>query len=195
MFATQRKPRPRDLRRFPKLSFPAMWPKRQDGLCRCGCGQKLSGRRTSWATKECERKAVQAFSIAKGDIGAIRSALLKRDHGVCALCGMDTEEARAECRQWIFREEFPSDETYAAAIAASNAMRAKFMLLRFPMPEGGGSWWNADHILPLEEGGQNNLENLRTLCLRCHSRVTAEHAARRAHRRRLHGLGQSCPNP
>ena len=30
------------------------------------------------------------------------------------------------------------------------------------------TWWEADHIHPLVEGGADTLENLRTLCLPCH---------------------------
>jgi hypothetical protein len=39
--------------------------------------------------------------------------------------------------------------------------------------------WQADHILPVAEGGGGcSLENLRTLCLPCHRTVTAELSAR-----------------
>jgi 5-methylcytosine-specific restriction endonuclease McrA len=42
------------------------------------------------------------------------------------------------------------------------------------------SLWQADHIKPVVEGGgQCALDNLRTLCLRCHKGVTAELASRR----------------
>ena len=37
------------------------------------------------------------------------------------------------------------------------------------------SLWDADHILPVAEGGgECDLENLRTLCLRCHRAATRE---------------------
>jgi 5-methylcytosine-specific restriction endonuclease McrA len=36
------------------------------------------------------------------------------------------------------------------------------------------SLWDADHILPVTEGGgECDLDNIRTLCLRCHRVVTA----------------------
>jgi 5-methylcytosine-specific restriction endonuclease McrA len=36
------------------------------------------------------------------------------------------------------------------------------------------SMWDADHILPVAEGGgQCDLSNMRTLCLRCHRMVTS----------------------
>jgi 5-methylcytosine-specific restriction protein A len=37
------------------------------------------------------------------------------------------------------------------------------------------SLWDADHILPVTEGGgECDLDNIRTLCLRCHRSVTAQ---------------------
>lgn len=157
-------------------------------LCRCGCGEKLQGRQRSWR-KGHERKCVEAYRIARGQSGAIRSALGRRDHGVCAGCGLDTREAVAECRRWIHGEG-PAADQERAEVAE---LRRRFMLLGFPSPSIGRGgidrWWNADHIVPLEEGGQNALENLRTLCLRCHRRATAEHAARRAERKRARSMG------
>jgi 5-methylcytosine-specific restriction protein A len=46
------------------------------------------------------------------------------------------------------------------------------------------SLWQMDHINPVVEGGgQCGLDNLRTLCLRCHKNATAELASRRARAR------------
>ncbi len=37
------------------------------------------------------------------------------------------------------------------------------------------SLWDADHILPVTEGGgECDVDNIRTLCLRCHRLVTAQ---------------------
>jgi 5-methylcytosine-specific restriction endonuclease McrA len=37
------------------------------------------------------------------------------------------------------------------------------------------SLWDADHILPVTEGGgECELDNIRTLCLRCHRAVTKQ---------------------
>jgi 5-methylcytosine-specific restriction endonuclease McrA len=47
------------------------------------------------------------------------------------------------------------------------------------------TYWDADHILPVVEGGGGcGLNNLRTLCQPCHKRATRELAARRAKDRR-----------
>lgn len=77
-------------RRQPKLQFTDLYPQKGDGLCACGCGLELKGRQTRWATKACTDKASEFFSIIKGDSQAIRSALYRRDQGVCADCGIQS---------------------------------------------------------------------------------------------------------
>lgn len=48
-----------------------------------------------------------------------------------------------------------------------------------------GHTWEADHIIPVVEGGgECGLENYRTLCLPCHRKATAALAARRAQQRK-----------
>ena len=51
---------------------------------------------------------------------------------------------------------------------------------------GTGDLWQADHILPVVEGGgECTLANLRTLCIICHNIETASLAKRRAAARKL----------
>lgn len=45
--------------------------------------------------------------------------------------------------------------------------------------KGRKTWWEADHIVPVVEGGDSNLENIRTLCIPCHRAVTKELRERR----------------
>lgn len=49
----------------------------------------------------------------------------------------------------------------------------------------GGRKWEADHAVPLIEGGSYELDNLRTLCVPCHRAETKALAGRRAQARRL----------
>lgn len=44
--------------------------------------------------------------------------------------------------------------------------------------------WEADHIVPVIEGGEGGLNNLRTLCLACHREATRELRRRLMERRR-----------
>ena len=55
---------------------------------------------------------------------------------------------------------------------------------RKPRSRGTGDLWQADHILPvIEGGGECTLDNLRTLCTGCHREETAALAKRRAEAR------------
>lgn len=57
--------------------------------------------------------------------------------------------------------------------------------LGFPRSSRDAPWWDADHIVPVVEGGgECGLENYRTLCKPCHKRETAALARRRAAARR-----------
>lgn len=47
--------------------------------------------------------------------------------------------------------------------------------------------WEADHEVPLEDGGEHSLENLRCRCVPCHRAKTARESAARAEIRRLGG--------
>jgi 5-methylcytosine-specific restriction enzyme A len=84
-----------------------------------------------------------------------------RDRGVCAQCGVDTIALRRDMRKLDF------------------AARRQFLKL-WKLREGNRkSFWDADHIVPVAEGGgQCDLSNMRTLCLLCHGAATAELRAR-----------------
>jgi 5-methylcytosine-specific restriction endonuclease McrA len=91
------------------------------------------------------------------DPGYLRERVFERDHGVCAVCGADTMALRRDMRKLDF------------------AARRMF-LKRWGLREGSRkSLWDADHLVPVAEGGgQCGLSNLRTLCLLCHRAATAE---------------------
>ena len=39
--------------------------------------------------------------------------------------------------------------------------------------KNGGNLWDGDHIVPVKDGGGKcGLDNLRTLCIKCHKAVT-----------------------
>jgi hypothetical protein len=85
-----------------------------------------------------------------------------RDRGVCALCGLDTEALRKDKRKldWAARRRFEQDWG------------------------GRRNLWDADHIVPVAEGGgECDLGNMRTLCLKCHREATARLRARLRARR------------
>jgi 5-methylcytosine-specific restriction protein A len=178
----KRKPnRARDPRRYnAALKFHEFCPPRHDvvgpeahqkALCRCGCGDRLEGRQKHWRNGHVDT-VLRAFRIRKGDSKTIRRALFERDKGVCAICLMDTVTAGKSC--------FARWNAAPAVRARAEAARERFMLEGWPSPhQKGKSWWHADHIKPIVEGGENSLENLRTLCVKCHAVETAKLAGRR----------------
>jgi 5-methylcytosine-specific restriction endonuclease McrA len=117
------------------------------GICRWCGGAVPKGRRTF-----CGQACVHEWRL-RTDPGYLREQVFARDHGVCVLCGLNTEALRKEKRKLDFaaRRQFEKDWGKRRQL------------------------WDADHILPVSKGGgECGLDNLRTLCLRCHRLVTAK---------------------
>ena len=94
----------------------------------------------------------------RSDPGYLRDLVFARDRGICALCTIDTmEEYRLlKRRRGVARAE-------ALEMWGLRSVHARRSL------------WDADHIVPVAEGGgQCDLDNLRTLCLPCHREATAD---------------------
>ncbi len=126
------------------------------------CETELGVRRRVWCRDACA-EAYWDSATWRG----LRSAVARRDRGICRMC-------RADCRK--LRRD------YAALPATKRAAFAK----RYDIPKRRlrKTWWDADHIVPIAEGGKNELANLRTLCIRCHKAETKALALRRASARR-----------
>jgi len=137
------------------------WVKRERGLCRW-CGAAVPRGRFTFCGSAC----VHEWRL-RTDAGYLREQVFARDRGVCAQCGIDTEALRKDKRKL----------DYAAR-------------KRFEKEWGGRRHiWDADHIVPVAEGGgECDLSNMRTLCLRCHRAATAE-----LRRRLAHGANESDP--
>lgn len=69
-----------------RLNLLTCYPARADMTCVCGCGEKLKGRRTRWATDLCRDAAYWAMAVHAGWSSTIRFLLSLRDRGVCAQC-------------------------------------------------------------------------------------------------------------
>lgn len=177
--------------------------KNADGVtvCSCGCGRIPKPPRQTWFSAECVNQWRE-----KNDPAYIRQQLKKRDKGICAACGCDSEavyrawcQARTEVNRlanwlisahrwnlawqdgrWVFANRNDDSYDWRAQLDYREELLAKYA------PDG--NWtagrktaWDADHIVPVVEGGGLcGLENYRTLCHPCHKIATAELAARRA---------------
>ena len=119
------------------------------GLCR-RCGAEVpKGNRTF-----CSAACVHEWRV-KTDPGYVREQVLARDHGVCALCGLDTVGLQRETCKLDHRERDKRER-------------------EFGIQWGRSTYWDADHIVAVAEGGgECDLDNYRTLCIPCHKGVTA----------------------
>jgi 5-methylcytosine-specific restriction protein A len=120
------------------------------GLCRWCSLEVPRGRYTF-----CSAYCVHEWKL-RTQPGYLREQVLERDHGICARCGVDTLAAARRLR-------YSRGQNRTALLAHWGLNRTRKRL------------WDADHILPVAEGGgECDLDNLRTLCLRCHRTATME---------------------
>jgi 5-methylcytosine-specific restriction enzyme A len=126
-------------------------PKGTNGrvLCRWCSLEVPSGRYTF-----CSEFCVEEWKM-RSDPGHLRARVFERDHGICAHCGIDcvAEEQRIRRLRGVSR------------VRAKGEWR----------PGARKSLWDADHVTPVVEGGgECDLSNMQTLCLKCHRARTAE---------------------
>ena len=134
---------------------PELLPRGPNGLplCRWCELEILAKRRRTFCSDYCVHQ-----HRLRTDPGYLRDQVFARDRGVCAACQADTVAI------------------YAALKRSRGAARAAGLSLYGLKTIGSRrSLWEADHCLPVAEGGgQCDLDNLRTLCLPCHREATAD---------------------
>ena len=160
-------------------SFAGHVPSSVERLARCRqCDGELpaTGARRTF----CSGRCVSTWKI-RTQPGYARSRVKDRDRGVCCACGLDTVAARAmaiRVRQRLI----------AMRVGRYDPTLHPDTLACWPDAQIPGlpdrlslSWWAADHITPVVEGGaEGGLDNLRTLCRWCHGDETRALARRRA---------------
>jgi hypothetical protein len=78
-----------------------------------------------------------------------------RDRGICAICRVDTRASWLELKR--------SRGTHRQRLLEHWRLKSV----------NRKSLWDADHVVPVAEGGgECDLDNIRTLCLRCHREAT-----------------------
>lgn len=119
------------------------------GLCRW-CSLEVPRGRYTFCSEFC----VHEWKL-RTQPAYLRQKVFERDHGICAGCGVDTVVAAHKLR------------------TARGANRASLLAHWGLGRRSRKSLWDADHILPvIEGGGECDLENIRTYCLRCHRQAT-----------------------
>lgn len=143
-------------------------PARKDetGTWRCRwCEGPCPGRKRSFCSEEC----VHQWRL-RTDTMYLRAQVFARDRGVCAVCSCDTEALMAKLR--------------ALRLHRRSEFYARIKACGIPEHRVYGSLWDADHVVPVSEGGgECDLSNIRTLCIPCHADATADLARRRARRK------------
>lgn len=137
---------------------PASLPAGPNGraLCRWCQLEILPGRRRTFCSDYC----VHEFRL-RSDPAYLRDKVFDRDKGVCAKCGIDARAVFFEMKR--------------AKGAKRLRMLSDWGLKRMHRD----TLWDADHITPVVEGGgECDLNNMRTLCLRCHREETSRLRAR-----------------
>lgn len=137
-------------------------------LCKCGCGETVKPPRRVWFSSDCRLEWLSHNYMAWA-----RPACSARDDYICVVCGLDCRKLDAEIHRLVRSYNWNTPE-YKRAFAE--------------MALGYGEWpkdlWQADHIVPRCEGGLDDVDNLRTLCLWCHKAETRKLMKRRAEERR-----------
>lgn len=106
---------------------------------------------------------------------SLRQELFEIEHGVCTICQLD-------CHQLVRTIKPLSLERRREYIeeVAPNVASQKKLLDKLANDPSEGNAWHADHIVPVYRGGgECKLDNMRTLCVACHSNVTAAQRAER----------------
>jgi 5-methylcytosine-specific restriction protein A len=144
--------------------MPGGWIDRQNldkgengrNLCRW-CNLEVPKGRFTFCSDFC----VEEWKL-RTDPGFLRERVLARDKGTCVACGTDCLAAFRHIKK------------------LRGAARTKALIDWGLKANARQSLWDADHIIPVVEGGgECDLSNLRTLCLKCHRLVTAQLRQRR----------------
>ena len=153
---------------------------------KCGeCGTSCPGVR--WCTDSCRVRW-----LIRNRPAYARKEVLRRDRGVCGLCATDCRLQELVEGAPVLEDWTPGAVDWLASewkwiqapfLYLSEVERRERDLVRSELedladarrldPDFGQHKWEADHIIPVSEnGGQCTLDNLRTLCLPCHRKVT-----------------------
>ncbi len=143
-------------------------------LYRCRwCGGKMptTGKRRTFCSDNC----VHEYKL-RSNYNYAREQVFERDHGVCAQCGIDTE---------AFKSQLKEEAKLIEAKTGKNYMLVwRDLAKQHGMPDPSRTWWEADHIVAIAEGGGlGGLETYQTLCYKCHQQKTIDM------RHRLKGTG------
>ena len=135
----------------------------------------------------CGEACVERWKL-RTNPGHLRARVWARDRGICAECGVNTKSWSRSVKAKVARQMKAAGlvrggSGHSAALVRKIEAAA---LRALGLTSSRSSFWDADHIIPVAEGGgECDLDNLRTLCLKCHKLATRRLAERLANARRV----------
>lgn len=141
-----------------------------------------------------DRARCEARQAKKRERSQQRSSLLvvaepkvpDAPRGQCRWCGELLTGQNASRRNYCYPEHEGRDCRIQAWRSRAWTARDAVSMRGDPCCAACGSenpMWQADHIVPLEDGGEHTMENLQRLCDPCHTAKTSRENAERARRR------------
>lgn len=133
-------------------------PRNPSGFVACRwCGKDVLPPKRTMCSPEC----VHELLIRRNN-RYIRDCLYKRDKGICSNCGINTKNIAMEALNMNKEDRIEFLKKY-------NISNKRKIWKRLH----GGGLWDADHIIPVKDGGgECGLDNLTTLCISCHKNKT-----------------------
>ena len=155
-----------------------------DGLACAWCGKLLlsTSYKTTIKSTYCSQKCVEDGRLRRGGMYAstkVRNQVFALENGVCQICGINAHALfmRINAMQ-------PAERLNALCNSNWKLPKSQSSLQRILLNPREGDFWQADHIVPVAEGGGGcGLDNLQTLCTPCHNVETEKLRTRL----RLHG--------
>jgi 5-methylcytosine-specific restriction protein A len=143
-----------------KLIHKSKLPINKSGFVACRwCGGDVKPPRRTMCSPECVHEL-----LIRRDNRYIRDCLYKRDNGICSICNIDTKEIAKKALS------LHGDDKVKYLTEMKIGIKRKIWKRKH-----GGGLWDADHIVPVKDGGgQCGMDNLRTLCIKCHKNVTKD---------------------
>jgi len=144
----------------------------EPGKCRW-CQKDLPPEKAEDTTSFCSYRCACEYKLKKPSNSAdVRSRLFALEHGKCVLCGLDAHSLYLDCKARSPPERYQLLLRTPGFAPSAGAGRSGVKDKRLDNPVEG-MFWQADHILPvIEGGGCCSLDNYRTLCTPCHAKET-----------------------
>ncbi len=148
-----------------------------NGTCRwCGNPDIPPPRRTF-----CSKSCVHEYRLRSSG-NYLRQCVYNRDKGICSDCGQDTKIIAKNIKSSIcpcvttkthFKSKKVKDVNHVQKCIDIRNEQNIGLKRKVWRSKNGGGLWDADHIIRVEHGGGIcGLENLRTLCIRCHKKIS-----------------------